>query len=348
MLLENGSGNKLMKNKDSYINELTQQMEYYFSDVNLVRDRFLLDLIGQHQRGFVDLSCFLKFNRVKEIFKHVHVRDRMQSLIRAVEQSSTLQLNKCGNMVKRKEDMNDIDQIKSDKEARTLYVENLYKTVNRKRLSYTINTDNDIESIEIPMYVNRLKKENKGKSDFNKKEKIEINKGFAFIILKDRAKVTQYKKKLDGYVKKFFSCGDGLRVMKYSKWRENKNQMNSLLRKLKTGLEPHRKLQDYQYYYIQVVSNSNEFMKEDIILTFKQLNVDVYNVDFMNKTEAIIKLYSEEDFEIIKDELNCKNPLLNYLVSITELYKDYLKEYLERIMDKRNKVRNRAIRKKAN
>ncbi len=72
------------RNKE-YIDELKTQMEFYFSDVNLVKDSFLRKLLSQHKRAFVDLSRFLKFNRIKEILERVSFVERAELLALAVE-----------------------------------------------------------------------------------------------------------------------------------------------------------------------------------------------------------------------------------------------------------------------
>lgn len=46
---------------------IKRQVEYYFSDANLPRDRFLLAKIDENEEGWVDIAVLLTFNKMKEL-----------------------------------------------------------------------------------------------------------------------------------------------------------------------------------------------------------------------------------------------------------------------------------------
>jgi lupus La protein len=46
---------------------IIKQMEYYFSESNLRRDKFMIQKIGENEEGWVELSVMLTFNRLKAI-----------------------------------------------------------------------------------------------------------------------------------------------------------------------------------------------------------------------------------------------------------------------------------------
>ena len=47
--------------------KLSNQIEFYFSDYNLPKDKYLLNLINQNENGWIGLNDLLRFNKVKEI-----------------------------------------------------------------------------------------------------------------------------------------------------------------------------------------------------------------------------------------------------------------------------------------
>ena len=54
--------------------ELRNQLEYYFTDENLIFDGFLLNKIWSHKNQFISLRNFLKFNKIKKLFKQSSVK----------------------------------------------------------------------------------------------------------------------------------------------------------------------------------------------------------------------------------------------------------------------------------
>jgi len=72
------------------------QMEFYFSDGNLPRDNFLLELVTQNAGRWVKLETFLKF---KMILRRV---DNVENLAKCVEDSETLEMNETRTEIRRK------------------------------------------------------------------------------------------------------------------------------------------------------------------------------------------------------------------------------------------------------
>ena len=79
--------------------KILKQMEYYFSDSNLPRDRFLRAKIEETPGGFVPISLFQSFNRIKSF-------DVSNAVIAEVlKGSELLELGDGGDTVKRKGEM---------------------------------------------------------------------------------------------------------------------------------------------------------------------------------------------------------------------------------------------------
>lgn len=49
--------------------KIVRQVEYYFGDINLPRDKFLQGQIKEHEDGWVPLEVMLKFKRLAELSK---------------------------------------------------------------------------------------------------------------------------------------------------------------------------------------------------------------------------------------------------------------------------------------
>lgn len=86
------------ENYQEMVSWIKDQIEYYFSDENLVFDGFLLNKIWNHQKNFVSLKVFLKFNLIKEIFKDYNETffyfSKINVLADSIEKSDFLVLNK--------------------------------------------------------------------------------------------------------------------------------------------------------------------------------------------------------------------------------------------------------------
>ncbi|BFY97842.1 hypothetical protein BsWGS_00882 [Bradybaena similaris] len=61
---------------------IIKQIEYYFGDINLLKDKFLQEKI-QEDDGWVTMDTMLKFNRLKEI------TDNAQTICEALKRSSS-------------------------------------------------------------------------------------------------------------------------------------------------------------------------------------------------------------------------------------------------------------------
>lgn len=96
--------------------KLRQQLEYYFSDSNFRRDKFLRQKVAEDPDGFVQLSVLLTFNRVKTLTEGTEAK--VEALAAAVEDSEELELSGDRTAVRRVKPLPSED----DSDARTLYV----------------------------------------------------------------------------------------------------------------------------------------------------------------------------------------------------------------------------------
>jgi len=100
--------------------DIIKQIEYYFSENNLRRDKFLIAKIAENEDGFVDISVLLTFNRLKTITEDA------KAIVDAMEKSphGTVQLSEDKLKLRRHPD-NPLPEFnetrKKELQARTAY-----------------------------------------------------------------------------------------------------------------------------------------------------------------------------------------------------------------------------------
>ena len=108
--------------------KLLRQMEFYFSDSNLPRDKFLRETVERDPESRVDLRLVLKFQRMRDMLhnsggsNHPEVIEAVAKLLK--EKSVSLQVfdeTSSDPRVRRKEDLRPKEEIDRDVEKRSLY-----------------------------------------------------------------------------------------------------------------------------------------------------------------------------------------------------------------------------------
>lgn len=143
-------------------NAIRQQLEFYFSDSNLAKDRFLSQLIKKSPdscklktffyhddfmifRWFfidVEIAEFLKFNKIKALTETV------ADIVKAVTGSELIQLSEDETKIKRKTDF----QVKSDADECTLYVESLPKSATHDYVKEIFSKYGQVVYVSMPRY----------------------------------------------------------------------------------------------------------------------------------------------------------------------------------------------------
>jgi len=141
---------------------LVEQLEFYFSDANLRKDGFMMQLIKKDP--WVELAVFEKFNKMKTMMAEL-VKDGnsvQHHLARALEvkKSSLLEISEDGTKVKRLNKLQD----KEDIEDCTIYVENIAPDASHEVVKNRFNQFGTVAYVSIPKF-----------------QKSQKAKGFAFI-----------------------------------------------------------------------------------------------------------------------------------------------------------------------
>ncbi|XP_074518187.1 la-related protein 7 [Halichoeres trimaculatus] len=145
---EPSSKNKeLEKKKRSRVKQLLgdvkKQVEFWFGDVNLHKDRYLRKLIDESDDGYVDISVLASFNRMKKLTTDTKL------IARALKNSSIVEVNLEGNKVRRQFP---IGEVPNDVDGRTVYVELLPKDVNHSWIERVFTKCGNVVYVSIPRY----------------------------------------------------------------------------------------------------------------------------------------------------------------------------------------------------
>lgn len=142
-----GKNKENEKKKRSRVKQLLadvkKQVDFWFGDVNLHKDRFLRRLIEESRDGYVDISVLTSFNRMKNLTTDCKL------IARAIKNSSVVEVNLEGSKVRRQrpigEDPKDVDN-------RTVYVELLPKKVTHDWLERVFTKCGNVVYVSVPRY----------------------------------------------------------------------------------------------------------------------------------------------------------------------------------------------------
>ncbi|XP_069097708.1 la-related protein 7 isoform X1 [Pleurodeles waltl] len=125
------------------LSDVVKQVEFWFGDVNLQKDRFLREQIEKTRDGYIDISLLLSFNKMKKITTDAKL------IARALKNSSVVELNLEGTKIRRRLPLGEQPQ---DVDERTVYVELLPKTVNHSWIERVFGKCGNVVYISIPRY----------------------------------------------------------------------------------------------------------------------------------------------------------------------------------------------------
>ncbi|KAH8274225.1 hypothetical protein KR018_009076, partial [Drosophila ironensis] len=139
-----GSGGRLAgggrKRKRHLYNSIRAQMEFYFGDANLSKDRFLSRYVNQDP--YVPLELFLTFNKIKCLTQDV------EQIAKALGNSELLELDESALKVRRKTKLPAQREVKD----RTLYVEALPANATHEWLKDVFSRYGTVAYVSLPHY----------------------------------------------------------------------------------------------------------------------------------------------------------------------------------------------------
>uniref|UniRef100_A0A3P9HSZ9 La-related protein 7 n=1 Tax=Oryzias latipes TaxID=8090 RepID=A0A3P9HSZ9_ORYLA len=125
------------------LGDVKKQVEFWFGDANLHKDRFLKKIIEESDDGYVDISVLTGFNRMKKLTTDPKL------IARALKNSTLVEVNLEGNKVRRQQPLGD-PPVNSD--SCTVYVELLPKDVSHSWIERVFSKCGNVTYVSIPRY----------------------------------------------------------------------------------------------------------------------------------------------------------------------------------------------------
>lgn len=146
---ENDPNAKRQKTADSgnsdldFDEKITRQIDYYFSDVNVMKDKFLLEEFKKN-KGWVKLSTLLTFVRLKQLTKE---EEKLVEALKKIE-SKHVELDEEGRQVRRKNPLpENKEEFQKQVDLRTVHVSGFPTSYEFEELSKFCNQFGVVESV---------------------------------------------------------------------------------------------------------------------------------------------------------------------------------------------------------
>ncbi|XP_028932828.1 la-related protein 7 isoform X2 [Ornithorhynchus anatinus] len=159
METENGNQDKAMEEETSeqkkerekkkrsrvkqVLSDIAKQVDFWFGDANLHKDRFLREQIEKSRDGYVDISLLVSFNKMKKLTTDGKL------IARALKSSAVVELDLEGTRIRRRQPLGERPK---DVDDRTVYVELLPKDVNHSWIERVFGKCGNVVYISIPHY----------------------------------------------------------------------------------------------------------------------------------------------------------------------------------------------------
>lgn len=123
--------------------DIAKQVDFWFGDANLHKDKFLREQIEKSRDGYVDISLLVSFNKMKKLTTDGKL------IARALKSSAVVELDLEGTRIRRKKPLGERPQ---DEDERTVYVELLPKNVTHSWIERVFGKCGNVVYISIPHY----------------------------------------------------------------------------------------------------------------------------------------------------------------------------------------------------
>lgn len=124
---------------------ILKQMEFYFSDANLSKDRFLANLINVDT--YVDLDVFLRCNKIRTL------TEDKNRIAKALKNSTMLAMSEDGTKVRRITPI----KLRDNSDARTIYVQGIPADTNHEWIINIFSRYDTVAYVSLPRYKSNRK-----------------------------------------------------------------------------------------------------------------------------------------------------------------------------------------------
>ncbi|XP_074590007.1 la-related protein 6C-like [Curcuma longa] len=140
-LHDKGGASHSKNSNGDLVQKIVKQVEYQFSDANLVANDFLMKIMNRDPEGYVPMSVVASWKKIKALDVNNY------TLIKALRTSSKLVLSEDGKKIKRKQPFTERD--KEELQSRTVVVENLPEDYSRQNLEKIFGVAGSVKNIRI-------------------------------------------------------------------------------------------------------------------------------------------------------------------------------------------------------
>ncbi|KAG2386360.1 hypothetical protein C9374_002806 [Naegleria lovaniensis] len=292
--------------------KIREQVEFYFSDSNLPKDKFLRSLVANNPEGYVELKTIASFNRMKQLTTDMDV------IVSAIKKSAMLEVDSEGKLVRRITALPENDTTV----ARSLYAKGFPLDEKITNLD-TVKTFFD--AFGKVMCV-RMRREKNG-----------TFKGSVFVEFDSESTVNSLAGKTD---LKFRPEDEPLLVeSKQAYFERKKKERESSKAKAAQDKKQEEidnmknELKQNSFLYIEGIAADEKFGFADFS---KKLPVNKKNglkfVDYPlsgDKTKAVLRLENKEIFDNVKKQFDEGKIELPGTISVKELPQEELEKYID-------------------
>lgn len=111
---------------DDFDQKVRKQVEFYFSDSNLQTDKFLWKIYEANE-GWVELKTILNFGRMRQFRPE-------DKVISALKESTKLVVSANEDMIRRKDPLKDLNELKVTRKKNTVHIEGLPKEATQEEV----------------------------------------------------------------------------------------------------------------------------------------------------------------------------------------------------------------------
>lgn len=342
------------------IEAIRKQVEFYFGDPNLSRDRFLQGLITKHDKGYVDLKVLMGFKKIQFFFSTSNIQgfeERLTTLRAAIKSSPLLKMCKRQLMVKRavpfQAEKLKAPEVQKETDEKVIYVENLPSNCTQEALAEIFKAHGTILYISLP------KTTVKSEGTPGRQSKC---KGYAFIEFVDTA-CAQSALSVNNSIPERFINGGGreplqpLSVISKKRWNELKQQFKALSKRppntSQMDLEEVNGVPSTSGLKVGTVLRvkgipADGFTKNDFkVFLLAQTDKFEY-VDYQpGKPEAFIRFASPESCTQFKDAIKSSISIRSYVFPVESVSPQEEAEYFKKVEKKRDHFRAQKIAQQA-
>lgn len=323
--------------------KLLKQLEFYFSDVNLLNDKFLRKLIKRDEDSGVDISILLNFNKIKEILQEAETdENKLKYIKKAIDFSKILKL--VGNKVVR---VNKFDTKKpmEDFENMSIYVQNLPKNITHEKLSKIFSRCGKVMHVSIPKFSDKKPK------------------GFAFVIYKTQEEAEKAIREMNNVVPLELIENNSdekvpLEILSKKEWLEKKQEFKKLKVELqKENIDIFSECLGQNHKDMSILAkgtvirllNLPENVNKNDIKIWVSHFVEPAYVDYNQMTNDCLIRFSHKilaDSFVNKLTLDENFKFKNKQITAIKLNLKEEEEYFKRILELRNEFKNKMLNKK--